>query len=149
MSAWRPLTSMELLLAIRCSFESTLCMGSVITESQLLHLCNNLLVLDSQRKVWRFSHLSVPEYFENNYWTRQQAHCYIAKVCLAYLIEAYKDPKAENNCGSRDDWLGHYSQHFWLSHVEAQKEEEPDPVLHELLKTVLRSPKESILQYRR
>jgi len=149
MSTAQPLTSEDLLSAIRWSFEDTLCQASEITESQLLHLCNNLLVLDSQRKVWRFSHLSVAEYFENNYWTRQQADCYIAKFCLAYLIEAYKDPKAENNHDSKDDWLGHYSQHFWISHVEAQTEEEPDPVLHELLKTVLGYPKEGILHYRR
>lgn len=149
MSTAQPLTSEDVLSAIRWSFEDTLCLASEITESQLLHLCNNLLVLDSQRKVWRFSHLSVVEYFENNYWTRQQAGCYIAKTCLSCLLEVYQNPEAENEYDDRDDWLRCYSRDPWIPHVQTQEEEKPDPMLRELLNTFLGSPKESSLQYQR
>lgn len=149
MSARHPWTTEELLSNIRWSYEDTSSPASKITESQLLHLCNNLLVLDSQRKVWRFSHLSVAEYFENNYWTRLQADCYIAKTCLSYLIEVYKNPESDNNHDGISDYFGHYSRNNWVKHVEAQNEDEPDPVLRGLLKTFLGFPKESSLQYLR
>lgn len=41
--------------------------SATVSEFQLLHLCGNLLVLDSVRNVWRFSHLSVVEYFEDSH----------------------------------------------------------------------------------
>jgi hypothetical protein len=68
MCAYEPLSSEQLLAAIRFDPKDTVCLAGKITESQLLHLCNNLFVLDSQRNVWRFSHLSVTEYFEENHW---------------------------------------------------------------------------------
>lgn len=123
MSARRSLTSEQLLSTIRWSSEGTASPTGEITESQLLHLCNNLLVLDSQRKVWRFSHLSVAEYFENNYWTRQQADCYIAKTCLSYLIEFYKDSETDNYHDYMGDYFRRYSHDHWIKHVEAQNEE--------------------------
>ncbi|KAH8889900.1 hypothetical protein GQ53DRAFT_591978, partial [Thozetella sp. PMI_491] len=41
------------------------------------------------QNVWRFSHLSVTEYFEDNHWRLWQAHSHAAKVCLMLLIETY------------------------------------------------------------
>jgi hypothetical protein len=67
MCAYHPLNSEELLSAIRLNPEKdAICLSDKVTQSQLQHLCNNLLVLDSQRKLWRFSHLSVAEYFEES-----------------------------------------------------------------------------------
>ncbi|KAI1733395.1 hypothetical protein F4680DRAFT_46657 [Xylaria scruposa] len=91
--ACEPLNSEQLLSAIRLNSDTeNFTLLSSIDESQLLHLCNNLLVLDSKRHVWRFSHLSVTEYFENNHWSLSRAHCHAASVCLKFLIEAYKTP---------------------------------------------------------
>ena len=68
MCACKPLKSDELLSAIRLDATSDIIhLSEEADEDLLLDLCNNLLVLDSQRKVWRFSHLSVTEYFEENH----------------------------------------------------------------------------------
>ena len=48
MCACKPLSSKELLSAIRLDQdEDTISLSDTISESQLLHLCNNLLVIDS------------------------------------------------------------------------------------------------------
>ncbi|KAJ8122088.1 hypothetical protein ONZ43_g1624 [Nemania bipapillata] len=79
-AACKPLASDTLLPAIRLdSQQVAFHLSGSISESQLLHLCNNLLVLDSKLKVWRFSHLSVIEYFETNHWNLAEAHGEAAK----------------------------------------------------------------------
>ncbi|KAI1742078.1 hypothetical protein F4680DRAFT_412804 [Xylaria scruposa] len=88
--SFEPLTSKTLLSLIRLDSDTTaLALSNPITESQLLHLCNNLLVVDSQQKVWRFSHLSVAEYFEANHWDLRTAHCHAASVSLKGLMIKY------------------------------------------------------------
>ncbi|RYP31190.1 hypothetical protein DL766_004498 [Monosporascus sp. MC13-8B] len=152
MCACKPLSSEELLSAISLDAErDPFDLSEGITESQLLHLCNNLLVLDSQRKTWRFSHLSVTEYFEENHWSLRQAHCRAAKVCLKLLIEIREEPESgsvgagdENDHTSKardifgpDHPLQVYSRHFWIAHVQTQEGQEADPVLAGLLKKFL------------
>lgn len=91
--AREPLTSETLLSAILLDSETTtLEVSHAITESQLLHLCNNLLVIDSREEVWRFSHLSVREYFELNHWGLESGHFHAASVCLKSLIIVYTYP---------------------------------------------------------
>ncbi|KAH6714543.1 ankyrin repeat-containing domain protein [Leptodontidium sp. MPI-SDFR-AT-0119] len=163
MCAYKPLSSEELLSAIRLDPKDTICLAGKITESQLLHLCNNLLVLDSQRNVWRFSHLSVTEYFEENHWGLRLAHYYAAKVCLGLLIKTYKEPRTSNvdSLSDNHDYksraygifnpkhsLQEYSRHYWITHIQTQEEQEADPLLADLLKAFLGSPGESSLQYR-
>jgi ankyrin repeat protein len=164
MCACKPLSSEELISAIRLDPEKdTFDLSDKVTESQLLHLCNNLLVLDSQRNVWRFSHLSVTEYFEENDWDLWQAHCYAAKICLRLLFETYKEPRTSSvdSLGDSHDHesracdifdpkhpLQKYSRHHWIAHIHTQEEQEADHVLADLLKAFLRSPGESTLQYR-
>jgi ankyrin repeat protein len=164
MCACKPLSSEELISAIRLDSEKDIFdLSDKITESQLLHLCNNLLVIDSRRRVWKFSHLSVTEYFEDNHWGLRQAHCYAAKICLRLLMETYKEPRTgsvdrlghghDDKSRARDIFdpkhsLQKYSRHHWITHVQTQEEQEADPVLAGLLKTFLGSPGESSLQYR-
>ncbi|RYP41559.1 hypothetical protein DL768_010475 [Monosporascus sp. mg162] len=163
MCARKPLSSEVLLPAIRPDSErDAFDLSESITESRLLHLCNNLLVLDSQLKIWRFSHLSVTEYFEENHWSLRLAHCYAAKVCLKLLIEIREEPKSGSvSTGDEKDHkskahdifrpdhpLQFYSQRHWITHVQTQEGQEADPVLAGLLKKFLGSPGESSVQYR-
>ncbi|KAK3934684.1 hypothetical protein QBC46DRAFT_454028 [Diplogelasinospora grovesii] len=67
MSASRPLGSHELLAAIRAGSGIDDPVLEPIKISDFSDLCRNLLVLDTERDVWRFSHLSVMEYFEQNH----------------------------------------------------------------------------------
>ncbi|CAI7611281.1 unnamed protein product [Penicillium crustosum] len=169
MSACTPLSSDELLSAILIdSDESSIDFENEVTESELLVLCKNLLVLDSQREVWRFSHLSVMEYFEFNHWGLGQAHSDAAKVCLKFMIETYGNPTYEGDIKSSGDKqymnppnklgsihpLEKYVQQHWVIHVTtyedliAKKGQEVDSLLAKLLKSFLGSPSESSFQYR-
>lgn len=169
MSACTPPSSDELLSAI-CIYpdENSVNFENKVTESSLLALCNNLLVFDSQREGWRFSHLSVVEYFEANHWSLRQAHSNAAKLCLKFLIETYGSPTYESDIKSSGDKykinppnkfgvihpLETYVQHHWVIHVTtyedliAKEGQEVDPLLERLLKSFLGSPGESSLQYR-
>ncbi|KAI1298922.1 ankyrin repeat-containing domain protein [Xylaria venustula] len=169
MCAQRPLRSQELLAALCLNPEKDpFGLSKIITESQLLHLCNNLLVIDSQRSVWRFSHLSVAEYFEESHWSRSNAHSYAGKVCLKLLIETYKDlddldkdilkkpndrPRDDHSSGYHTLDLRHpfniYAQDYWINHIQAQEGEAVDPTLTQLLKYFLGSPNQSSPLYRR
>lgn len=63
MYACKLLTSEELFPLIRLGSDNdALDLSPGITESQLLHLCNNLLVMDPQRKTWMFCHLADARY---------------------------------------------------------------------------------------
>ncbi|OQD98394.1 hypothetical protein PENSOL_c009G01438 [Penicillium solitum] len=166
MSACTPPSSDGLLSAICIDpNENSVNFENKVTKSSLLSLCNNLLVFDSQRKVWRFSHLSVVEYFEVNHWSLRQAHCNAAKVCLKFMIETYGNPTYEGNIKSSGDKhnmkkLGPvhpfeiYVRHHWVIHVAtyedliAKEGQEVDSLLAKLLKTFLGSPSESSFQYR-
>ncbi|KAI1271482.1 hypothetical protein F5Y07DRAFT_404328 [Xylaria sp. FL0933] len=147
-----PLTSETLISAIRLDSDTTaLALSNPITESQLLHLCNNLLVIDSQRGVWRFSHLSVREYFEANHWDLRTAHCHAASVSLKSLLIAYANANLDEIDVKHSKpplTLEEYSDHFWLYHVHNQETQKSDSLLAQLLKSFLGSPTESSLQYR-
>ncbi|KAJ2995025.1 hypothetical protein NUW58_g1386 [Xylaria curta] len=170
--ACEPLSSRRLLSAIRFDSDTdTLDLSDTIKESQLLHLCNNLLVIDSQRYVWRFSHLSVIEYFEESHWDLRRAHCHVANICLKLLIEAYKnldvdeifdEEPTDTPTDEPDFILGErqlnnleigypfepYARTYWMDHTRAQQQQEADPMVTHLLKTFLGSPSKSIPPYR-
>ena len=60
MAAERPLSTFQLLGAVRVNTNGEEpALADEIDEQGLLSLCNNLLTIDSQLKVWRFAHLSV------------------------------------------------------------------------------------------
>ncbi|KAK7413945.1 hypothetical protein QQX98_007214, partial [Neonectria punicea] len=169
MSAHEPLGSDVLLSAIRVDFDhNNITLANMATEGRLLALCNNLLVLDSQRSVWRFSHLSVVEYFETNHWNLRQAYCNAAKVCLKLLIETYKNPIEESEIESSDEEhdsepqdmfdLAHpfqkYLRYHWIIHVRTYEDQlvkerqQADTVLAQLLQMFLGSPGNSSVPYR-
>ncbi|KAK9425528.1 putative NACHT domain-containing protein [Seiridium unicorne] len=163
MCARIPLSSEELLSAIRLDSEGeSFDVSDEVNESQLLHLCNNLLVLDPQRKVWRFSHLSVTEYFEQNHWDLLTAHCCVAKVCLKLLIKTSIQPQDGNDYVTDEiihqdephgvfrpeNEIQKYSRHFWIYHVKTQEEQDVDYLLSCLLKRFLGSFQDSSAQYR-
>lgn len=66
--ARRPLTSEELLMAIRLESNlESLTVSDPIDEPTLESICSHLVVLDSQLEVWKFPHASVAEYFEKEH----------------------------------------------------------------------------------
>ncbi|KAK5630889.1 hypothetical protein RRF57_006604 [Xylaria bambusicola] len=156
---YEPLTSEELLSAIRLDSDSTAFdLSDPITESQLLDLCNNLLVIDSQQKVWRFSHLSVIEYFEANHWDLQDAHYHAASVCLKGLIKIHTnvgqdeidnsdsnlDYDSVNSCTLEKEPINKFR---FSAPFETYFNRRFNSILAQLLKSFLGSPTKSSLQY--
>lgn len=92
-----PLARDTLLDAVRLDPDDITHPTEEISAPILLSLCNNLLVLDSQTGVWRFSHLSVREYFETHHWTPAQSQCHAARVSIGLLMETYKYPIATSS----------------------------------------------------
>ncbi|KAI0537878.1 hypothetical protein GGR58DRAFT_325662 [Xylaria digitata] len=153
--ALRPLKSEELLSAIRLDSDTiTHDLSETITESQLLHLCNNLLVIDSQRHVWRFSHLSVTEYFEENHCDLRRAHCHAASVCLKTITETFKNVNPTQIQSEEavdlqsDNPFERYTLDNWMVHTQAQEGQGADPILAQLLKSFLGSPTNTSIVYR-
>lgn len=113
--------------------------------------------------VWRFSHLSMAEYFENNQWSLQAADCYVAKFCLRYLIEAYRERAGYftlthessrsitiTSISDLSLMLLHYLACFWMDYaLQTQEKKETDLELIGMLKTFIGSPRETSMQYQR
>ncbi|KAJ5657785.1 uncharacterized protein N7484_001434 [Penicillium longicatenatum] len=162
MSASKPLTSDELLWAVRVdTAKDVFSLNGKIDEDGLLSLCGNLLVVDSKLKVWRFSHLSVQEYIEKKPdWTLPQTHHELASACLLLLNDTYEkiDPDTvssppEGSKASADLFdlanpFQFYARHHWALHVKAVRDTS-NGMLKALLKTLLGSPMESSPRYRR
>jgi hypothetical protein len=105
----------------------------------VLTACFNLLVVDQNLGVCRFSHLSVQEYFENHRWTQSQANGLVAKVCLSLLndpIQQNLDPQPANeqdkNDSTRD--IVQYARLHWATHIQRHGEERIDDRLAIFLK---------------
>ncbi|KAJ5104243.1 NACHT nucleoside triphosphatase [Penicillium argentinense] len=178
MSASKPLSSVELLAAIRVGPEGDLLRKlDTVDEQGLLSICNNFLVVDPQLGVWRFPHLSVREYLEGKEdWSTAHAHYHAASVCLSYMVNMYEhddsefdakleadlkvESKAPGNTDSplkpveSDDGFHSlhpfhiYMRHCWPHHVNGAKDVEMAK-LGSLLKKFLGSPNQSSVQYRR
>ncbi|KAI1172055.1 ankyrin repeat-containing domain protein [Nemania sp. FL0916] len=151
--ASEPLKSDRLLSAIRLDSDT----GAFdwldkVTELQLLHLCNNLLVIDSELHVWRFAHLSVAEYFEDIHWGSVGAQCHCAIVCLKLLLrpsysKSGSEEKDTNDASDLAHPLQRYVQQNWMDHVQSQEGQNSNPLLTSLLKSFLGSPEQSSLYY--
>ncbi|KAI0392363.1 ankyrin repeat-containing domain protein [Xylariaceae sp. FL0594] len=116
-SARETLGKEELLQGILISSQADAFQSSAtITESQLLNLCHNLLVFDSKTMVWRFSHLSVTEYFEENHWGLLDAHRHTTIVCLEAVRNFYKPPIPESREGNP---FVTYAAMHWLDHFRS------------------------------
>ncbi|KAF3063054.1 hypothetical protein CFAM422_010404 [Trichoderma lentiforme] len=134
--ARRPLTSDELLMAIRLESNlESLTVSDPIDESTLESICSHLVVLDSQLQVWKFSHASVAEYFENQHksWI-DTAPEDVAILLVSCLIDCYSNwtlpesddetkeflvtrPDLENYLDPRHP-LQRYTRKYWLQHAQ-------------------------------
>jgi ankyrin repeat protein len=163
MAAELPLSTSQLICAVRVNTNGEEpALADEIDESGLLSLCNNLLTIDSELKVWRFSHLSVREYLESRMqWTLPLANFHAASACLTWLITMYD--KEDITLIDLSDYDGKpepadifhlmhpfhvYIRHHWAKHIQGAQDDE-DGNLSSLLKTFLGSPEDSSKQYQR
>ncbi|KAL7790509.1 hypothetical protein V8C43DRAFT_284753 [Trichoderma afarasin] len=166
--ARRPLTSEELLLAIRLESNlESVTVSDPIDESTLESICSHLVVLDSQLKVWKFPHASVAEYFESDHksWI-DTAPEDVAILLVSCLIDCYSNwtlpeskreikkflktaPDLENYMDPRHP-LQKYTRNYWLQHVKITADQCQEVArISEILKRFLGSkgPQQSSSQY--
>ncbi|KAK0717679.1 hypothetical protein B0T26DRAFT_802746 [Lasiosphaeria miniovina] len=164
-----PLESSELLSTILLDPDrKSLVVSEEVDDDVLLDMCNNLLVLDPQRKFWQFLHLSVAEYFEEYHFSRLQADYYATKVCLVLLkscdyqllgsgsdsgSNSYSYSHSRSYSYSKPRKLQHpkhniqiYARHRWLIHIKTQVSPEADSVLIQLLRSFLGSMNQYAIQ---
>ena len=152
-SCW-PLSPAELVAAV-CQDPDTDEIDEVdINIDIVLGACQNLLVVDQESNVCRFSHLSVQEYLESYQWNSCEGDCLVGKVCLSLLISNLTAPEKAQSSNKEGrkigaDYVLEYAQLSWIAHI--QRLEQTSYVenrLTALLKCFLGSMDRSSLSYR-
>ncbi|KAK5636393.1 hypothetical protein RRF57_012105 [Xylaria bambusicola] len=162
MSSCTPLSTKLLIQAISQDpdGDATKPVGNV-DEKLLLEICQHFLVIDPRRKVWKFPHLSMREYFEKSHWKPVQTNCLVASVCLVLLLnDTDTQPILRDRVDDSD--LNFYARHHWMVHVkrheegiDGQTEKESDQFngacdrLSALLKRFIGSPTDSSPAYQK
>ncbi|KAH0489632.1 hypothetical protein TgHK011_010051 [Trichoderma gracile] len=167
--AAKPLTSEVLLAAVRLGSNSrSIALSDAIDESTLESICSHLVVLDPRLKVWKFSHASVAEYFEDQHrgWIGRASED-VAILLVSCLIDCYSEwtlpiwevearaflndtPDLDNHLDARHP-LQEYASLYWTQHaLNIANQSQEVPGLTEILKRFLGSkgsPQGSSRQY--
>lgn len=169
--AFRPLYSGTLLEAIRFAHEGDcLVQIELRTEQDILSLCQDLLTVDAEKKVWMLPHASVAEYFESRKSKGMglgECDAFVSRIQLDFLmtpkLELHYVPDPDYdfislNASKLDDlelFKGHV-QNNWFKHVQrydkwlgSMEDASHATKLTATLKQFLGSPGESSIQYRR
>ena len=102
--------------------------GETIALANLIDICFNLVVLDSELNVLRFAHISFQEFLE----TRAEfaSHCVhraIATSCLDFCLEGL--PRGIDSDLSPKDDFHHYSAVYWAEHCSITLSEGADELI--------------------
>ena len=88
-------------------------------KDDILRLCRNLVVLDSEQKKFRFAHQSVREYLMKlSRYTTVEQHALAAERCLEiYVIKSLQDP-ALREVKRQNTILKPYAEIYWPVHYK-------------------------------
>ena len=88
-------------------------------RDDILRLCRNLIVFDSEQKIFRFAHQSVREYLMNlSRYTILEQHALAAERCLEiYLTESRQDPVTREE-ERQNTILESYAENYWPVHYK-------------------------------
>ena len=79
----RTLSTQELIAAVTPEPKGSF---QMLSEMNILDLCNNLVIVDDETGIFRFAHLSVREYLENRpEYSTEHMHVLAARRCLRAL----------------------------------------------------------------
>lgn len=89
--------------------------GGTITLANMIDICSNLVVLDSELNVLRFAHISFQEFLEMKAdLAPHYVHRVAATSCLEFCLEGL--PRGmETHLSPKDDFR-HYSAIYWAEH---------------------------------
>lgn len=151
-SCW-PLSPAELVAAISQNPDTDEVDEVDINIKGVLGACHNLLVVDQELNICRFSHLSVQEYFEDYHWKSCETDSLVGQVCLSLLINSSTSyPDAQYTEKTNRDRSAHdileYACLNWVTHVQRLEEKGIiESRLTALLKHFLGSMDQSSLAY--
>ena len=88
-----------------------------LPENDVLRLCRNLVVMDSEQRTFRFAHQSVREYLlGKTEYTVMRQHALATERCLdVYLIEPSPGLRVSRSV-QQNDILKHYAGVYWPIH---------------------------------
>jgi hypothetical protein len=124
--ALQPLKSENFLTAISISPGGRF---SRLSKDQVLAICRNFVIYDSSLDIFRFAHLSVREFLENQEeYHSSAAHSIASAICLSQLISNSSDPKVKSFLSSfskpwlhphsSEDWFHAYASVYWALHCQ-------------------------------
>ncbi|KAL6694436.1 hypothetical protein J3F84DRAFT_376833 [Trichoderma pleuroticola] len=154
--AFWPLESDILLEAIRYSLEGdVLVQKEKRSEEDILSLCQDLLTIDAERRIWTLPHASVAEYFESRNTTLENCDLFASLTSLNFLMRfEFQSPRI-NPERFRLNTFEEYISHTWPEHVQRYDRwlgsmggADPDQTLVTTLKHFLGSAEESGDYYR-
>ena len=124
--AQRPLKTAEFVAAVGVYSHDR---SPTLREAEVLSICCNLVVLDSQQNVFRFAHLSVREYLESlEDYTPFMAHTLALERCLDALM--FGQTPAESVVRENSIFKP-YTNLYWLVHCQSVLR---DPLMESLPK---------------
>jgi hypothetical protein len=84
-----------------------------LSATILLKVCQNLLIFDERLTVFRFAHLSVEEYLEEEL-SEVDSHRHITKVCLSLLCAPYHIEKYDKSTPPWAWWGARRAKHLLM-----------------------------------
>ncbi|KAL6822770.1 hypothetical protein J3E69DRAFT_367448 [Trichoderma sp. SZMC 28015] len=150
--AFVPLQCDFLLEAIRYSLENNdLVQKEKHSEEEILLLCQDILTIDAEKRIWTLPHASVAEYFESRNMSLGNCDVFASIISLKFLMrselwssdfewytfEGYVSFEWPRHIQRYDKWLG------------SMKGADPDQTLVTTLKSFLGSVEESSDHYRK
>ncbi|KAI1860458.1 hypothetical protein JX265_009857 [Neoarthrinium moseri] len=116
---------------------------SAVTKGQILQLCYNLITFDSTQDSFRFAHLSVREFLENDYNFNQMATNSIVADCCRWALMSWTKPVISDNSDTttfavaRLEDIQRYANTYWAEHYQAAGEHRKQGYLYERMQDFL------------
>ncbi len=125
----RPLPTSDFLIATS--------QPNLISSSEMLDYCCNLIIEDKNLGIFRFAHLTVREFLESRDGFRQvDLHILAAEICLQRVAKMRPIRRQSNDQQPQNDLLN-YSILFWPVHSQLSGELRAQAPLAPLLSTLL------------
>ena len=102
--------------------------GEIMTLDKMIEICLDLVILDSELNILRFTHISFQEFLETRAeFTPHNVHKVAAATCLDFCLEGL--PRGMESELSPKDHFPHYSAVYWAEHCRVAFVDEADRLI--------------------
>jgi ankyrin repeat protein len=113
--AQRPLRSRELVAAVTVDSNGLLLSS---TNDDILDVCCNIVILDTELDIFRFAHLSVREYLEGRAdYAASEMHTIVLERCLDVCVDQRRRDSLQPFTVEQHEILRPYSATYWPLHL--------------------------------